>query len=170
MRKQRIGIALLTISLLSIFWIAPAQAQGQGSEWSKPYRLSSEAGKSSEGYLVADQYGYVHCFWTETLFENGRWIIKYARFDGATWTKPNDIYVAGLGVRNVSPFVDQQGILHIAWAEGLVGPAYYTYAPASNAFSAQSWAKPGLIPVSMVDAHWVADLAEKMHPARSIQG
>lgn len=142
MRKQRIGIALLTISLLSIFWIAPAQAQGQGSEWSKPYRLSSEAGKSSEGYLVADQYGYVHCFWTETLFENGRWIIKYARFDGATWTKPNDIYVAGLGVRNVSPFVDQQGILHIAWAEGLVGPAYYTYAPASNAFSAQSWAKP----------------------------
>jgi hypothetical protein len=142
MSKQRIGIALLAILLLSIFWIAPAQAQGQGGGWSKPYRLSSEAGKTSEGYLVADQYGYVHCFWTETLFENGRWIIKYARFDGTTWTKPNDIYVAGAGVRNVSPFVDQEGILHIAWAEGLAGPAYYASAPANNAFSAQSWAKP----------------------------
>ena len=140
MSKQRIGIALLVISLLSIFWIAPAQAQGGG--WSKPYRLSSEDGKSSEGYLVADQYGYVHCFWTETLFKNRRWIIKYSRFDGTTWTKPNDIYLADAEVRNVSPFVDQQGILHIAWAEGLVGPAYYTYAPANNALSAQSWAKP----------------------------
>ena len=69
MSKQRIGIALWAISLLSIFWIAPAQAQVQGGGWSEPYRLSSEAGKASEGYLVADQYGYVHCFWTETLFD-----------------------------------------------------------------------------------------------------
>ena len=114
----------------------------QGGGWSEPYRLSSDAGKASEAYLVADQYGYVHCFWTETLFANQRTVIKYARFDGTTWTKPNDIYVASSGIRNVSPFVDQQGILHIAWAEGLIGPAYYTYAPANNALSAQDWAKP----------------------------
>ena len=142
MSRQRIGIALLAISLLSMFWIAPAQAQVQGGGWSEPYRLSSEDGKASEAYLVADQYGYVHCFWTETLFENQNTIIKYARFDGTTWTKPNDIYVTGRGIRNVSPFVDQQGILHIAWSEGLYGPAYYTYAPANNASSAQNWAKP----------------------------
>ena len=142
MSKQRIGIALLAVSLLSIFWIAPAQAQIQGGGWSEPYRLSSEAGKASEGYLVADQYGYVHCFWTETLFEDQRNIIKYARFDGTTWTKPNDIYVTSRGIENVSPFVDQQGILHIVWSEGLYGPAYYSYAPANNALSAQNWAKP----------------------------
>ena len=140
MSKQRITIALMAISLLSIFWISPAQAQGVG--WSKPYRLSTEAGKSSEGYLVADKYGYVHCFWTETLFENGRWVIQYSRFDGRTWTKPNDIYITNKGIRNVSPFVDQQGMVHIAWGEGLFGPAYYTYAPATDAFSAQNWAKP----------------------------
>ena len=140
--KQRIGITLLAVSLLSIFWIAPAQAQVQDGGWSEPYRLSSEAGKASEAYLAADQYGYVHCFWTETLFVNGRWVIKYARFDGATWSKPNDIYVTNIEIRNVAPFVDQQGILHIAWGEGLVGPAYYTYAPANNALSAQNWAKP----------------------------
>lgn len=140
MRKQRISIALLAITLLSIFWIAPARAQGGG--WSEPYRLSSEDGKASEAYLVADQYGYVHSFWTETLFENQNTVIKYARFDGTTWTKPNDIYVTSRGIRNVSPFVDQQGILHIAWAEGQIGPAYYTHAPANNALSAQNWAKP----------------------------
>ena len=142
--KQKIGVAVLAILLLSVGWIAPPQARAQAQEggWSQPYRLSSEAGKSSEGYLVADQYGYVHCFWTETLYENQRIIIKYARFDGATWSKPNDIYDTNQGIRNISPFVDRQGILYIAWAEGLAGPVYYTYAPASNALSVQSWAKP----------------------------
>jgi hypothetical protein len=139
--KQRIGIALLAISIISIFWIAPARAQGGG--WSQPYRLSSNEGAASEGYLVADQYGYVHCFWTETLFENGDTVIRYSRFDGTTWTKPNGIYVSGQGIRNVSPFVDQRGLLHITWSEGLFGvKAYYTYAPANDAISVQNWAKP----------------------------
>ena len=140
--KQKFGIALLAVLVLSISWIAPAQAQVQGGGWSIPFRLSSDAGTASEAYLASDQYGYVHCFWVETLFTDGRNIIKYARFDGTTWTEPNDIYVTGLGIRNVSPFVDQQGILHIVWSEGLIGIAYYTYAPAYNALSAQNWAKP----------------------------
>ena len=140
MSNQRICLLLLAISLLSICWIAPAKAQGGG--WSEPYRLSSDTGKASEGYLVADQYGYVHCFWIETPFETQGSILKYARFDGATWTKPNDIYVTNLGIRNVSPFVDQHGMLHIAWAEGLMGPAYYTRAPANDALSAQNWMQP----------------------------
>ncbi len=142
MSKQRIGIALLIISLLLIFCTSPAQAQVQGGGWSEPYQLSSGAGKASEASMVADQYGYVHCFWTETLFDNQDVVIKYARFDGTTWTKPNDIYITNRGIRNISPFVDRQGILHVAWAEGLVGPAYYTYASANNALSAQDWAKP----------------------------
>lgn len=126
--------------------MSPAQAQAQGSGWSEPYRLSSEDGSASEGYLVADQYGYVHCFWTESLFESQSNVIKYARFDGTTWTKPNDIYITGLELRNISPFVDQQGMLYIAWAEGQGGSAYYTYvytyAPANNALSVQNWALP----------------------------
>jgi hypothetical protein len=140
--KQRIGIALFAITLLSIFWITPAQAQVQGGGWSEPYRLSSEDGKASEGYLVADQYGYVHCFWAETLFEDQRTIIKYARFDGTTWTKPNDIYVTARGIEQVSTVVDKHGTLHIVWTEGVSGPVYYTYAPATSALSAQNWAQP----------------------------
>src|SRR5829696_1200849 len=135
---------MLAIILLSIFWITPAQAQAGG--WSKPYQLSSPAGMASEAYMVADQYGYLHCFWTETLFETQQNIIKYARFDGATWTQPNDVYSTIREVRNISPVVDRQGRLYIAWAEGISGAAYfdymYTYAPANNALSAQDWATP----------------------------
>jgi hypothetical protein len=127
---------------MSISWIASAQAQVQGGAWSQPYRLSSEAGKASEGYCVADQYGYVNCFWTETLFADGRTIIQYARFDGETWSTPNAIYVTKASIKNVSPVVDQYGTIHIAWAEGLTGPAYYTHAPANGAASARSWASP----------------------------
>lgn len=142
MSKLRIGFALLAILLLSIFWISPAQAKVQGGGWSEPYRLSSDDGSASEGYLVADQYGYVHCFWTETLFESGDTVIKYARFDGTTWTKPNDIYVTNRGIRNVSPVVDRRGIVHITWSEGLTGLTYYSFAPANNALSVQNWASP----------------------------
>jgi hypothetical protein len=91
---------------------------------------------------VADQYGYVHCFWTETLFENEQVIIQYARFDGGTWSAPNDIYLSPFGVENLSADVDRQGTLHLVWAAGLGGPVYYTHAPASNALSVQSWAQP----------------------------
>ena len=143
MRKQRISITLLAILLLSIFGIAPARAQDSG--WSQPYRLSSGAGKASEATLVADQYGYVHCLWSETLFENGDTIMQYARFDGGTWSAPNDIRITALEIQNISPVVDQHGTLHIVWIETLMGgngPVYYTYAPASNALSVQNWAQP----------------------------
>jgi hypothetical protein len=145
MSKQRIGLTLLAILLLSIFGIAPAQAQNSG--WSKPYRLSSAAGKASEATLVADQYGYVHCFWSETLFEDQRTILQYARFDGGTWSAPNDFYITSRGIENMSSVVDQHGTLHLIWTESYNGPVYYTHAPASNALSVQNWAQPLRIPI-----------------------
>lgn len=126
--------------MLSILWIAPAQAQGGG--WSEPYRLSSDAGKASQATLVADQYGYVHCFWTETLFADQRMMLQYSRFDGGTWTAPNDIYLSDNGIESVSSVVDKHGILHVVWTESSSGPVYYTYAPAFDALSAQNWAEP----------------------------
>jgi hypothetical protein len=163
MSKQRISLALWAVSLLSIFWIGLTQAQVQGGGWSEPYRLSSEAGKASEGYLAADPYGYVHCFWTEILFEDQRSIIQYARFDGETWSTPNDIYVTGVEIKDVSPVVDQHGTLHVAWAEGLNGPAYYTHAPANNALSAQNWAQPLRIDIPARTLHLRVDSRGVFH-------
>src|ERR1044071_7796459 len=142
MRKQTMAIAACAVLLLSLFWTGSTQAQGKDGGWSEIYRLSSDAGKATQAYMVTDQYGYVHCFWAETLFDSGKNIIKYARFDGITWTKPNDIFVASQDVNNISPFIDKQGILHVAWSEGLFGRTYYSYAPANNTLSAQNWATP----------------------------
>lgn len=142
MNKPSFIIATLAILLISIAGFSPARALVQVNGWSTPYQLSSTAGKASEGYLVADQYGYVHCFWTETLYVDGSTVIKYARFDGTSWTRPNDIYMAYTEIRNISPVVDQDGLLYIAWSEGLIGRTYYSYAPANGALSVQSWATP----------------------------
>lgn len=163
MSKLSIAIALSVIVLFSIIRTVPAQAQDPGGGWSEPYRLSSAAGRSSECYPVADQYGYVHCFWTETLYADGNSVIKYARFDGTTWTKPNDIYLTSLAIKNVSPFVDQQGTLHIAWSEGQTGVAYYSHAPATTAISAQSWAKPILINDSIRPVYLQVDSKGVLH-------
>jgi hypothetical protein len=146
MSKQTIAIVMCAFLLLPLLWTPSVQAQGQDGGWSEPYRLSSQDGRASEAYLVADQYGYVHCFWVEELFGRQLSVIKYTRFDGTTWTKPNDVYITGLEVRNISPVVDQQGLLYIAWAEAPGGSTYYryayTYAPADNAISVQNWAEP----------------------------
>lgn len=142
MNKPNFIIVTLAIILISIAGFSPARALVQVNGWSAPYQLSSPAGKASEGYLVADQYGYVHCFWTETLYADGSTVIKYARFDGTSWTRPNDIYLANTEIKNISPVVDQDGILHIVWSEGLISRTYYTFAPANGALSAQSWAPP----------------------------
>lgn len=163
MNRKRIGIAISIILLLSALRIAPAQAQGQGGGWSEPYRLSSLAGASSEGYLVADQYGYVHCFWTETLFDGGLTIIKYSRFDGTTWTKPNDVSVAGDTVLDVSPAVDPDGTLRIVWSEGQTGIVYYSYAPVNSALAAQSWSKPYRINIPGRPAYLKVDSKGILH-------
>jgi len=161
--KQRIGIVLCAVSLLSLCWIASVQAQVQGSGWSEPYRLSSEAGKASEAYCVTDQYSYVHCFWTETLFEDQQSIIQYARFNGETWSPPNDIYVTEVVITNLSPVVDQNGTLHIAWTEGLNGPAFYTNAPAYNALPAKNWAHPIRIDIPANTLHLRIDSRGVLH-------
>lgn len=125
--------------IITLSWSEPAQAQEVG-DWSPPYRLSTDRGKAGEAYMVADQYGYVHTFWTEELPDT-RTLLQYARFDGETWTTPNDIRITApfTPIKNVSPFVDNQGTLHVAWAESDSGPLYYTSAPAHNALSAHNW-------------------------------
>ena len=163
MSKLRISIALAALLVLSLIRTASAQTQFQSGGWSEPYRLSSDAGTSSEGYLVADQYGYVHCFWTETLYSNGKTVIRYARFDGTTWTKPNDVYVSDLDIRNVSPSIDRHGILHIVWSESQLGIPYYSHAPVNEALSAQSWSKPIRLNVSARPIFLKVDSKDVLH-------
>ncbi|OGO34732.1 MAG: hypothetical protein A2Z16_11375 [Chloroflexi bacterium RBG_16_54_18] len=145
--KKRMKISrnckiLVVLFLISAFWFIPARAQETGRGWSEPYQLSTSAGKASEAALVSDQFGYVHVFWTETEPETQNMRIIYSRFDGETWTSPNDIIIPTGGIEIISPAVDSQGTLHIIWCQGSSGPVYYSHAPAYNAQSASSWSTP----------------------------
>jgi len=148
---------------MSVSWIASAQAEAPASGWSAPYRLSSEAGRASEGSCAADLYGYVHCFWAETLFEDQRTTIQYARFDGAAWSTPNEIYVADGGAARLSTSVDQNGQLYLAWVEGFLGPAYYSHAPAHDALSAQDWAPPAQVDIPARELRMRIDAGGVLH-------
>jgi hypothetical protein len=164
------------VLLVSLGWGASVQAQGRIGGWSEPYRLSSPDGRSSEATLVADAYGFVHCFWVEVLQDN-RSIIQYARFDGVSWSPTVDIYLSGpyAGTRSVSAAVDSRGGLHLAWAEGLTadGPVYTMSAPAHDALSAQHWSEP--IPLGLpadslelrVDSRGVYHLVYADHTAEA---
>jgi hypothetical protein len=64
---------------------------------------------------------------------------------------------------DLSPSVDQSGQVYLAWAEGLIGPAFYTHAPANNALSAQSWAPPAQVDIPARDVHLRVDSGGVMH-------
>jgi hypothetical protein len=139
----RLTILLCFALLMMVTCYSWVKAQDEGNQWSPPYRLSSGEGSASEASLIADQYGYVHVFWTEELDDN-RAIIQYARFDGNIWTTPNDIHITKefSPVDDISSFVDQQGTLHLLWVQGLNGAIFYSRTQANNATSANNWLKP----------------------------
>jgi hypothetical protein len=145
-RKQITLVGICGLLFVAAIWIPRANAQVQGN-WSEPYRLSSDQGKASHASSVADQYGYVHVFWSETLFEDQSSIIQYARFDGQIWTTPFDIHMTApfVSVQNISSFIDPYGTLHLAWSQGDGGPVYYSHAPAAHALSARQWEQPARI-------------------------
>jgi hypothetical protein len=107
-------------------------AQSGDNYWTSPERLSSEDGMASQPYMVSDQYGYVHMFWSESGSADEGPVIRYSRYDGETWSLPNDIFITAPDavVVFISPFVDSKGMLHLLWSENNTGPMMYSLAPA----------------------------------------
>ncbi|MFZ0544617.1 MAG: sialidase family protein [Candidatus Promineifilaceae bacterium] len=137
-------LILLGILLLSLIQVRPSAGQTLEKNWTSPYRLSSQDKSSSQPYILSDKYGYVHLFWVETGGDGERATINYTNFNGQTWASPVDIYAAPIDspILYMSPTIDDNGTLYLAWTEGESGPAYMSTAPAFNALSAQNWQSP----------------------------
>jgi hypothetical protein len=141
-------IILGTVVLLGLLFVLsrpqPSAGQTMDKDWSEPYRLSSRDAAASEPYILSDQYGLVHVFWIESGSTDERATIFYTNFDGTVWASPVDIYAAAVGspILHLSPTVDSNGFLHLAWNETENGPVYYTSAPAYNALSVRNWERP----------------------------
>lgn len=143
MKFKRLLSILLPLALLSLLMvdILNVKAQSRG-DWTTPYRLSTENSEAAEAALAVDNYGYVHAFWPEQKPDT-RSTIEYARFDGETWSIPNDIHVTAPDdlINNISVAIDNNNILHVVWTEGLAGRTMYTSAPAYQTSTAKNWPK-----------------------------
>lgn len=126
-------------------------AQSSGSNWVGPYRISKIGNKTigagtlhgMEGVAVTtDQNGIAHVFWRE-LDEENRMLIQYARFDGANWSIPINIFSTApeQAIGFLSAAVDLDGRLYLVWgtAPAATSPVYISQVPASEAYRVQSW-------------------------------
>lgn len=132
------GISFLLLSLC----LSTTEAQIQDG-WTPPFRLSSGQGSSSPATLITDNYGFLHAFWVETL-DDERSLLQYARFDGRSWSVPNDIYITRpfLPIKNIAASLAPNGRLYIMWPEGDNGPVYFSSAPVLETMSASDWEAP----------------------------
>lgn len=162
---RKILLSFCIFIILSVFTIQMTRAQSGDYRWTSPEKLSSEDGMSSQPYMVSDQFGYVHMFWSESGFADGRPIIRYSRFNGETWSVPNDIFVAPPDsvIVFIAPFVDSEGMLHLLWSENNTGPLMYSRAPAYDALSAKNWIKPIPIDVTSFWGDIVVDSKGVLH-------
>ena len=140
--KRKLALIIIFVILLTGLSVSLTLAQSPATRWSSPERLSSERGQSSQGFMVSDQYGFVHVFWSE-VGSDGFPSIQYSRFDGEIWSLPNDVIATSpeASIIFMSPFVDNEGTMHLIWSESNVGPIFYSSAPAHNAGSAKEWSK-----------------------------
>ncbi|MBK8900852.1 MAG: exo-alpha-sialidase [Anaerolineaceae bacterium] len=156
---------ILFVALLGVLlWTFDAEAQIQPG-WSPPYQLSASGTKASEASVIADSYGYVHAFWTEDLADGTTSVLQYSRYDGWIWSTPIDIQIGSVvnPIKGISPFVDDNGRLHLVWTTGQSSPIRYTSAPAHSALSAQAWETPTLIPVAADRSKIVVDSQGVIH-------
>lgn len=130
-------LAVIGLAVANAF----ASAQSEAPGWTEPIQLSGPAGDASEAHLVADQYGGLNAFWTEFSFESDRTLIYYSRFDGQSWTEPNDVYVSwpDIPIDSIAAAIDLDDTLHLIWTEGLAGPVFHSSAELSEAQSARAW-------------------------------
>jgi hypothetical protein len=143
---------LLSAILVSILAALPnlaAHAQLQDNRWSPPFRLSSLNRSAGEATLLSDPYGYVHAFWIEDGAPDYRQTIQHARFDGMSWTAPNDMYVSfpSVPIGGISADLGENNTIYFMWTDGPDGPAYLTTAPAHDAMAAWNWTRPVRLPI-----------------------
>lgn len=163
-RGQLFSLPFFVGLFVSVALLSPEAAQ-EVEDWRGPLELSHVGVAAGEAGLVADQFGYVHIFWSETMRENKSSRIEYSRFDGITWSKPFDIYASGpfTSIGNISPVVDENGILHVVWSQNESGPTLYMRVPVTSALAAQGWEQPRRIDVPAKSVHLQIDSEGTFH-------
>jgi hypothetical protein len=163
--EPKLILVWLIVMLLTGSIVHYASAQSSQTRWTNPELLSNENSQSSLAYMTADQYGYLHVFWSEIDPIDSRQSIIYSRFDGENWLPPLDIYLGGTDtvITTISPYVDKQGTLHLIWSLSNSGPLLYSKAPAHDAYTAKNWSDPLFVPAFGLFAKLIVDSKGVLH-------
>lgn len=146
--------------------------------WSEPIRLSTlapEEGESDRAQLVTGRNGDTHAVWAERLTADRRVLLRYACFDGDSWSDAVLIYQnrPGTSVGPANLTIDAADRLHLTWTEantdftiGLfpaVAPIMYTRVAAADALDAEAWQEPTTINATAVLNHLEVDAQGTNH-------
>jgi hypothetical protein len=166
---QRICFVIVTLSLLRGWAALRATAQSGLVDWSRPINLSNTLQYSAHPAIIADDYGYVHVFWSEevggrpmrsedTVSNTGNTIL-YRRWDGASWSQTVDVLFVPGEVLAEFPAVDidAENRLHLVW-EG-ISNLYYSSVPSWQAASVRAWTKPVALANNTAAVAWGSDIA-----------
>jgi hypothetical protein len=161
---------LILLIILELLWLEktlPAEAQSDSVVWSGPVNLSNTPPNSDHPAIIADEYGYIHVFWSED-FGGERMqsddptpgnSILYTRWDGIQWSPAIDIL--SVPEENIAEFVavtvDPKNYLHVVWTAQ--SNFYYSNAPSWQAESAHAWSKPIIVATNSARSLWESSIA-----------
>lgn len=174
--SQTLCLLLLVVLLLQGGGFS-ATAQSNTIDWARPTNLSNTPQASAHPAIVADDYGYVHVFWSEEMggrpmqpeenIRNTGNTIFYTRWDGVSWTPPIDILFVPGEFLAEWPVVtlDPENRLHVVWTS--MSNLYYSNALAWEADSAHAWSEPEALTNNSASVSWgasiIADDAGTLH-------
>lgn len=183
-RVLRTHSLLAMLLLLFSRGARPAVAQSGSIVWSQHTNLSNSPQASAHPAIVADEYGFVHVFWSEEVggkqvtpeegIRNTGNSILYTRWDGLSWSVPLDILFVPGESRAEWPVVtiDTENKLHVLWESYTA--IYYSSAPSWDADSAQNWSQPLPLTSNSNSTPWgagiTADIQGTLHVAYSAIG
>jgi hypothetical protein len=160
---------LVAISPNSVAAQSPEEVKG----WSKPILLFGEP-KIEYPVVAADPSGVIHVIWTKDALddavERDTAALYYARWDGASWSKPVDVLLSSSWPRSTL-VADERGMLHLTWLGTALSLAY-SQAFAGAPPSPQSWTSPCTLSQSeqSLFADIEADKYGTLHVAYPVRG
>ena len=137
-------VMAVTLLAFNTGWWALAQE----GHWTAPTVISAPPGFSWFPDLAVDAFGSVHVVWCQTIpLGERRGLqeqVSYARWNGESWSAPNDIVPPSADIVRNAIASDLVGNVHLLSGGSVYGvlALYHQKAPLSEAWSARAWSTP----------------------------
>lgn len=149
LRFWALAIILFSVIMLNVSTLSAQEPP----QWSPQQRIPDFHPATDSPILVTDQNRTVHAFSSQWLGQDEDDAVRAIMYNQWTleggWTLPIDILLPPIKTeaRIKGAFLDQSGIIHVAFFAGDEDEAniYYSRAPAVDAARAPAWSKPALV-------------------------